>query len=747
MTSAASTEEDEDLDSESGVSDEEDERVELRGKIQRDIDKRQPWELRQTTWYTMVHDGLRRRNLPWPWASDLHFPLIDGVIDKKKPFYFNQLFGTDTIAQFVPYPTESQTEQASASEVGAWFDWKLKQRSNLEIEMLIGIDMMLTTGEVPVAVRWDPAKKCLAFDAIEPLHLIVPEWTKDLQEADRVTIVHHLSEEQYLRDPNFTEKDKDFLTRIKGSGQTEQAGDTTYKWTKDIREGITGSEMADLIVVWEIWEQVGADEEQDQDAAPSETDGKPRWRVHWMSPVVPETPLRKSQMNPFKHGMLPIVRFDREIKEKGNYASRGVPEKLAPFETAITKQWNEKVDYMSLCNRPLFTSQNPIPNAGNIRMIPGTFVAGGISAVQMPQPPVSFDQEMQSTRATAENLIGMPDNGLTEQAEGGPNDSRTATEIKQIGGLQGIQTEMNGRIFRIRMADLLRLAWSTLCQYDKDTTYFLNNTAKSLPKATPITPEDWLLVPNGSSESWNKPAMLQKSVQRFQMFKGNPLVNQVELVKSVLELDDPRLVQRLVQDPNVKAQSDYNEEMSLMPALMLGIVLQVTPEDDQVARIRAVMDFIKGMHQFGTPVPQQAIKAIATRMQQHVQSLQAVDPKQAHMALAAWQQTLKQFPPVVMPSGAQGQAPQAPAEKPKTLAESIQWKPDDLTPDERAQVLGEAGIRASSSQEVIQWQIHKANLSVQQKDAVQHSKANADIRVEHTKAALTPPEPPQENAA
>jgi FMN phosphatase YigB (HAD superfamily) len=46
---------------------------------------RKHWEQRQATWYQMRHDGLRRRNKPWPNAADMHYPLADGIIEKLKP--------------------------------------------------------------------------------------------------------------------------------------------------------------------------------------------------------------------------------------------------------------------------------------------------------------------------------------------------------------------------------------------------------------------------------------------------------------------------------------------------------------------------------------------------------------------------------------------------------------------------------------------------------------------------------------
>ena len=45
------------------------------------ISDRGTWERRQATWYQMRHDGLRRKNKPWPNAADMHFPLGDMQIE------------------------------------------------------------------------------------------------------------------------------------------------------------------------------------------------------------------------------------------------------------------------------------------------------------------------------------------------------------------------------------------------------------------------------------------------------------------------------------------------------------------------------------------------------------------------------------------------------------------------------------------------------------------------------------------
>ena len=76
---------------------------------------RSTWENRQTTWYKMRHDGLRRQNKPWANAADMHFPLADMIIEKLKPYYIGQIFATDNVASFVGL--SSETTAAAVGEI------------------------------------------------------------------------------------------------------------------------------------------------------------------------------------------------------------------------------------------------------------------------------------------------------------------------------------------------------------------------------------------------------------------------------------------------------------------------------------------------------------------------------------------------------------------------------------------------------------------------------------------------------
>ncbi len=476
---------------------------------------RSAWEDRQRVFYEMRHQGLRRLNKPFPGAADLHFPLADTLIEKLKPFYFAQLHSTDTFASLVcRRPGQDAALTAAATQ---WLDYKLRLRSNFQTETLIAIDRMLASGAAPLKVYWDARRSQVRFAAPAVTQLIVPAWTQDLQDADWVVHVLQLSAAQYRANPLF-HQDAAFVERLAGGADPDDE--------RERREGITCGAGGGQIILWEIYVR-------DHENA--------RWTVLTRSPQAFATPVRPNFGLPYEHGRLPFVLIRAEVNEQGCYSSRGVTEIVAPFETSASKLWNEKHDAMSFYNRPLYQADKDIPNVSSIALRPGQILPFGLKAVEHPAPPMSFDEELSQVRGVAEYRVALPDFGVLQV--GGPG-SRTATEINQVAGQSSTVTDMRARVFRLMLAEVYAQAWALLVQYDgEDLAFTLGGVARSLPPAA--LHGDYEAAPNGSDQSWNRAAQFQRAVDRTKIFGGSPYVDQAELVKSALELDDPALVKRL----------------------------------------------------------------------------------------------------------------------------------------------------------------------------------------------------------
>jgi hypothetical protein len=585
-------------------------REQLHAEILSDIDARSTWASRQATFYKLRHDGLRRRSKPWPNASDLHFPLADTIIAKLKPYYFEQLFSTDTLATFISKRPQHAKLTTAASH---WFDYKLKQKSNLETEVLTVIDHMCQSGRSVMKIFWDPVAKRVSFDAVDPTRIIVPAKARDTVTTHRLVHVMPMSRSSYEANKNWRQGD-DFIKSISGRGSEWQHDIGGKEQEKELREGLTCSSVPDEIIVWEVYRVEGR-----------------RVLVDTYSPLRPRDAIRETFELPYKNGhegttVLPFVDFPYEIKDKGWYASRGIVELVAAFEASLSKMWNEKHDCMTLYNRPLFSSDREIPNAANLQLHPGQILPYALKPVQHGQPPISFDQEMTNTRMVAEQRVAMPDFGIGNVIN--TRDRRTAREIGAIEEMHGQATDLRMRIFRKSLARAYQQAWGLLVQYDRDSLDYCFRDVNLMADKTVLHGE-YQIMPTGSADGVSKQWTHQKAVVRFQMFNNDPYINQGELRKSVLEADEASLVPRLYTDPQITAATQAEDQAQEITILAKGFPAVVQPADDHAIHIQTILQYLEKQAALNIPFDQVEHARLMEHLQAHMGALQEQDPKAA----------------------------------------------------------------------------------------------------------------------
>jgi hypothetical protein len=558
-------------------------RYDLADSIAWALKNRDEWYRRQETFYKMRHFGLKRIASPYPGAADLHFPLIDSIVERLKPFFYNQLYGTDQFASFTSLKTQPVD---TTSAVAAWFDYRLKQKSNLERKMLSCIDAMCMSGRSQLKVVWDFDKNAICFYAVAPYYFVVEPNVDDL-EADAHWCVHimHMTEETYKRNKNYNQQ-SDFIAKIKGRevGNYGIAGGNIIFQTIRLREGITVPQNEDTIILWEIYAK--------------DSDGKVYFDTYSPKFMEESDAVREREYLPYDHQMFPFVSFRSEIKDEGWYSPRGVAEIIASFEDSLTRQWNFKHDWMDFFNRPLFKrtpgSLGGGQNTSNTKFLPGSTLPDGVEPVDSKAPPLSFDQEMQSTRALAEYRINVPDLGATAHLQARPTGRGdvTATQVNAIVGQSQLTDDMRSRVFRLDLDDLFKMCWALYRQYDSQSlTYVLYDTVGQVPPDA--LQGDYEIMPNGSADSWNKPQQLQKAIARMQMFGNSPYWKQDELQKSVMELDDPRMIKRAFTDPGQTLKDQMEVQAQELSIMMLGFPAAVHPSDDDVAHIQSMEGFVQ----------------------------------------------------------------------------------------------------------------------------------------------------------
>jgi hypothetical protein len=568
------------------------------------------WENKQRLYYQMRHDGLRRRQKPFPTAADMHYPEIDMAIRRLKPFWMGQVQSGDRLAQFVSMQDQLQAYTDAAAD---FFHFHLTNKTQFLRKLRVAVDTMLLRGRGVLKITVDPFDNyAIVFESVDPLFILMPDAAMDFEDADEFVHVRQMTVPQYQRDRRYSQ-DKATLACIIGSANFENYA--TLVQDKQIREGITHNRNPNSILIWEHY---------------GKTMGG--WTVETYSPQNPDVEIRKPFGVPYKIGKkasLPFFSFTMEVKDEGWYSPRGLGELLAPAEQYLTKLWNEKADSMTFGNRPVFTAEGEIQNAGNIRWQPGEFIPRNVKAVQMYPPAFSFDQEIMFARAIGEEQSQSPDFGITQP--GGSNDSgkpRTATENQRISALQQAGTNDNGSFFREDLAKAFRHTWGLICQFkDRDLSYWAQDKIGTLPPQS--LHDKYLIAPDGSPDGWNRMARFQKSAARLQLWKGDPNCDQDKLKRDVMAADDAQFAQKAFIPSNMKSASEAEDEAMEITILQEGFPAAVMAGEDHMTRILVDVGWLQKQGAAGAPINPIAKLRVMQHMAQHFQFLQQQQPEVA----------------------------------------------------------------------------------------------------------------------
>lgn len=581
-------------------------------KILEAIEARGTWETKQLYWYAVRHTGYKRAGKPYPGAPDMHFPLADSLIERLKAFYVQLIYAQETLASFIC--KKAGQVAALTSAVGTWFDYKLKQQSNFEREVMIAIDQFLQNGHQIVKARWDSDNKQLAFDARDPLYVIVPKGTQELKDADWLIDVIPMSEEQYRANPNF-KQDDDFIKSIKGRGDNSESGIATKLQAKELREGITYSKDENQIIVWECYIRDRINK---------------RITIETISPLLGYSGdyIREPFEMPYNEGLFksgeryPFMKFRTEIKDKGFFSERSIPEVVFQFEQMLNKTWNTQCTWMDFFSQPMFKqTQTGIASVHNFKTRPGGVTPYGLEAMEAKEPPRSLQEMMQFTRALTEYRLSVPDlsGGQHLSHYSQPDSKKTAREVSAVMDLSGMTNDVRARVFRLDFGELLNLAWSLLLQFAKDDlSYVLEGELSDLDQSA--LHEDYEIRPNGSPDSWNKAGQLQKAVARFSQFNQDPYIDQGELRKSVLELDDPSLIKRLFRDPGETSKEQAEQQAVECVLMIFGWPAETNMADDDKAHLMTLSQFAEDKIQRGQMTPELA-KLVLDHGAKHLQQL------------------------------------------------------------------------------------------------------------------------------
>ena len=596
------------------------------------LTERDAWESKQRVFYQMRHDGLPRKSKPFPTAADAHYPEIDMAIRRHKPFWNGQVTAGKRLAEFISLADETN---ATADAAADFFDFEVTQRSEFFRVLRVVFDTMGLRGRGIIKATVDPFENyALCFQNVDPLFLLVPGEADDLKGADQFVHVRRMTVKQYQFDRRYNQ-DSGVLELIRGGD--EKGFDELFE-DKRTREGITHSTDKRTILVWEHYDR---------------TPGG--WTVHTYSPQWPDLVLRKPFGVPYKiegKVSLPFFSFVCEVKDEGWYSPRGFGELLAPLEQYLTKLWNEKADFMTFANRPIYTGDKEMQNTANYRWQPGEYIPGNIRSVQNAPPSMDFNNEMMFVKGIAEQQTQSPDFGIMQgQSTGDTNKPRTAREINQISALQQTGTNDMGLLLRDSLSKLYKHVWGLLCQFrDRDWTYYSVNKLGTLPEEAVHT--KYLVQPDGSPDGWNVGQRIQQALFERDAFRGDPNVNQELLTERTLGAFGGRTSKKLFIPTNVKAATEAEDEAQEISILREGFPAAVTAGEDHATRAMIDLGWLQKQNAVGAQLDPIAMQRVQEHLAVHVQYMRKTNPP-------AYQQFVQQVQMMEQQTMQQGMAQNA----------------------------------------------------------------------------------------
>ena len=626
------------------------------------LNDRQDWEQRQRKWFLMRHDGLRRRNKPFPQAADLHLKLVDEKVNQKKAFTLAQAFGQPDLATFVAMRQQFADMTMSAQN---FFTFELKHRSNLIRVLQTCVDTMWLRGRGIIKAYVDPFDDYrIIHENVDPLYLLMPDDVNDFEDAYEWVHVRQMNVAQFKQDRRYCqtyresgEIDGKIVKRLCGGKDAAERLRTQrgqnfdlIELDKELREGYTHSQNNDTIIIWEHYIRTMGG-----------------ITVYSYCPVATDIEIRQPFGVPYKVSgrvSAPFFSFVAEVKDDGWYSPRGVAEKIADNEIYGCKVWNAKADAITFLNTPQFTSEVGVQNPANYRMAPGEVLPPGIKPAIYGTPPVSFDQEINFARQEAELSSQTPDMGIQGNKQQG-RQHRTAKEVSVAASLGQVATTNEGMIFKDNLSKLYNHDWGLMLQYKrKNLTFFVSEDCKVAPEAA--LHGEYVILAGGATDDWDKNQRVQRAEQRYELLSGKPNVDQDELLTEYLSADDARLVKKLVVPSKQRQATEAADENTEINDMCPGpnrpsFPIQAQPQQDHFTRIQTILAWLDAANKMGTPTSAPEKQRLFEHLGQHLKFLKQQNPEQYKQAEMMVKKLEAQSQPQPLP---QRQRPVAPAVPP-----------------------------------------------------------------------------------
>jgi hypothetical protein len=194
---------------------------------------------------------------------------------------------------------------------------------------------------------------------------------------------------------------------------------------------------------------------------------------------------------------------------------------------------------------------------------------------------------------------------------------------------------------RMALNDLYKLCWLIDCQYDPESAFIANGEWSTLQDGA--VHSDYHIDVSGSSDGWNRAQKQQTMINLFQMLKGDPYIDQMNLHRKMLEVMTPDSVRKLLTSPQM-AQADAGNQQAMETAVMdvTNYPWPVKPSDNHGAHIQNIVQFVESTQTPGNEneLNGRLAKQLTTHAGQHYEYWSKQDKQAATEAQPQMQQAL-----------------------------------------------------------------------------------------------------------
>lgn len=400
-----------------------------------------------------------------------------------------------------------------------------------------------------------------AWAALSPLNVVVPSRCTDVEHADFIAIVFHMTADEMrmkVRDGVFRHEEAEQIiarmrtSRLGDSRDRDADFDSTTASARtaiqDVVDSIDGIETRHTRSepgtepIWKVYTRLDID-----------GDGIRERVILWYH--APTSTVLSLTEYPFPFPEWPVTPYEMEHNDKRPYQARGIAELLSVFQKQVNRLHNARLDAIQIVLSPMFTVRSVGGNINrNIRFRPGQFVPVQAPDDFLPVPHdvsslYQFLQEENYTKTLAEQYVGVFDSSITNALS--PAERRTATEVESINASITNVFGQDATLFQTSFAKSINKLWKLWVEFGPPEEYF-RVTGEEQPRLARKheIAFDYDIEPAGTPANTNKALALSRAREMIQLFAPDQtgLINKHYLYKNYFDLTDRELSKLIVRN-------------------------------------------------------------------------------------------------------------------------------------------------------------------------------------------------------